>query len=190
MPRPKVFDAMDKHQKSETRVEVEDLVNEMHLTNEASFHETPRSAEPKVETNGTLTSSGHACTNPSTPSPIKTEKMSQSPQKMHDELLEVVGGETTIKLEPAHPPKFARMTSHKAPPRPVTLFDSYADKTEESKGTFQVIEACVYSSKQIGSTEQAMECDCAEEWSKITMTCAHAFEKHHTDSTPRYFPQG
>ena len=168
---------MDKPPNPKIRAEVEDLVNEMHLTSEVSFQETPRhprSAGPKVETNGALTSSGNAYTNPSTPSPIKSEKLSQSPQMMNDELHEAIGGETAIKLEPAHPPKLARMTSHKSPSRPVTLFDSYADKTEESKGTFQVIGACIYSSRQIGSTEQAMECDCAEEWSKITMTYAHA----------------
>lgn len=168
---------MDKQQKSKIRAEVEDLVNEMHLTTEVSFREAPRnarSAGPKVETNGALTSSGNAGINPSTSSPIKSEKLSQSPQMMNDELHEVVSGETAIKLEPARPPKPARMASHKGSSRPATLFDSYADKSQESKGTFQVLEACIYSSKQIGSTEQAMECDCAEEWGKMTMTCAHA----------------
>ena len=168
---------MYKQQKIKTRAEVEDLVNEMHLTNEISFRDAPRnarSAGPKVETNGALTSSENACTNPSTSSPIKSEKSSQSPQIMNDESHEIASGEMAIKLEPAYPTKLARMTSHKGPSRPVTLFDSYANKTEESKSAFQVIEACIYSSKQIGSTEQAMECDCAEEWSKITMTCAHA----------------
>lgn len=165
-----VFNMMDKQPKSKIRAAVEDLVNEMHLTNEISFRDAPRSARsagPKVETNGALTSSENACTNPSTTSPIKSEKMSQSPQMMNDEFHEVVGGEAAIKLEPAHPPKLARMTSHKGPSRQVTLFDSHADKTDESKSAFQVIEACIYSSKQIGSTEQAMECDCAEEWGKI-----------------------
>lgn len=167
---------MDKYQKPKMGAEVEVLVNEMHLTNEASSHEASRHARTeglKVETNGAVTSSGNARTNPSTPSPIKSEKMSQSPQMMNDGLYKVLGGETAVKLEPAHQPKLARMASHKAPLRPVKLFDAYADKTEESKGTFQVIGACIYSSKQIGSTEQAMECDCAEEWSKITMTGAH-----------------
>ena len=62
------------------------------------------------------------------------------------------------------------MASQKIPAKPAMLFDAYANKTEESKSTFRVIEACIYSSKQIGSTEQAMECDCAEEWGKMTMT--------------------
>lgn len=168
---------MDKHQKPKIRAEVELLVNEMHLTHEASFHEASRNARTeglKVQTNGAHTSSGKARTNPSTPSPIKSEKLSQSPQMMKDGLHEFVGGETAMKLESTHPPKLARMASQKAPSRPAALFGAYADKTEESKGNFQVIGACIYSSKQIGSTEQAMECDCAEEWSKITMTCAHA----------------
>ena len=168
---------MDKHQKIKISAEVEALVNEMHLNNDASSHEASRHARTeglKVETNGAPISSGNAHTNPSTPSPIKPEKIPQSPQMMSNEIHEVIGGEMALKSEPARPPKPARMASHKAPSRPVTLFDAYADKTEESKGTFQVIDACIYSSKQIGSTEQAMECDCAEEWSKITMTCAHA----------------
>lgn len=184
---------MDKYQNLKIGAEVEALVNEMHLNNEASSHELSRSAPTeglKVETNGALVSSEKARNNASTPPSIKSEKTSQSPQMMKDGSREVVGRETAVKLEPAHPPKLVRMASHKASLRPVTLFDTYADKTEESKGTFQVIEACIYSSKQIGSTEQAMECDCAEEWSKITITYAHWVDEHGTDSKSRYFSRG
>lgn len=164
---------MDEHQKPNPRAEMEARVNEMHLTNATAFHEVSRTARAeglRVEMNGALTSPGKARTNPSTPSPIKSEEKSQSPQMMKDEHQEVGGANAAVKLEPTHPPKLARMASQKIPAKPAVLFDAYANKTEESKSTFRVIGACIYSSKQIGSTEQAMECDCAEEWGKMTMT--------------------
>lgn len=98
---------------------------------------------------------------------------------------EVVDQDEIVNLEPSLPPKLSRMASLKVLPKPITLFDAYANKTEESKSNFQVIEACIYSSKQIGSTEQAMECDCAEEWGKTTMMRAPALANLNTNSTPR-----
>ena len=179
---------MDEIQTPRKRGEMEARVNQMHLTDATSFHEPASSARAegvKVETNGAITSPEKTRTYRFTPSPIKSENVSQSAQMMEDGHLDVVdGGEVVVKMEPTHPPKMARVASQKLPSKPAALFDAYADKTEESKGTFQVIGACMYSSKQIGSTEQAMECDCAEEWGKITTTRAHAiWIANNTDST-------
>ncbi len=165
---------MDEHEKTKVPAEGEVRGKGMHLTDASSLHEASRNEDLKVETNGARISPGTTGTSPSDSSPIKSEKMSPSPQMMKDGHPDVVGGEMTVKMEPTQPPKLARTASQKGPARPAALFDSYPDKTEESKGTFQVIEACMYSSKQIGSTEQAMECDCAEEWGKTTMAAADA----------------
>lgn len=168
---------MDEHKHPKTRAVGVARANEMHLTNAASSQEAFRNARPeglKVEINGAPTSPGATNMNSSTQSPVKSEKMSQSPHIIKDEHQEAIHQDMTTKSEPAHPPKPVRAGSQKIPPRPAILFDSYPDKTEESKSTFQVIGSCIYQSKQIGSTEQAMECDCAEEWGKSTMASALA----------------
>ena len=82
---------------------------------------------------------------------------------------DIVGGEVTIKQEPGQPPKLSRSTSRKIVTHPPHLYDECEDKTEEAKRCFQVIPACSYSSKYIGSSEQdSMDCDCTEEWGKAT----------------------
>lgn len=69
------------------------------------------------------------------------------------------------------PPKLARNKSSQrnlsrsAP----MLFDHLPDATEESCKTFQVINDCLYGSKHMGSSHaEALECDCAEEWRKLS----------------------
>ena len=104
-----------------------------------------------------------------TQSPKKYKSGTQSPVKAESEHEEVVGGEITVKLEPGQPPKLARSASKKVIARSAPLFDHYEDKTEEATGVFQVITECAYSAKYLGSTEHAMECDCAEEWGKINI---------------------
>jgi [histone H3]-lysine36 N-trimethyltransferase len=168
---------MDQPKHPKTRAVGVARANETHRTNAASFQDASRHARPeglKVEPNGAPTSPGTTSMDPSTQAPAKPEKMSQSPRIIKEEHQEAIHRDMVVKSEPAHPPKPVRAGSQKVPPRPAILFDSYPDKTEESKDTFQVIGSCIYSSKQIGSTEQAMECDCAEEWGKTTMTSAPA----------------
>lgn len=98
-------------------------------------------------------------------SPLKNESMSQSPAIKDD--TETVGGDVTLKLEPGLPPKLSRTTTRKVERRPPSLFIDYEDKTEEAKSTFSILEQCVYANKYMGSTEPALECDCAEEWGKL-----------------------
>ena len=102
-------------------------------------------------------------------SPVKESASTESspqPFKMESPEKQVLGGEITVKLEPGKPPKLARTPMQKVTARPIPLFDEYPDKTQEAIGVFQVIPECSYSSKYLGSTEHAMDCDCAEEWGK------------------------
>lgn len=97
-------------------------------------------------------------------SPLKKESISQSPAVKDDE--EMVGGDVTLKLEPGRPPKLQRTTSRKVERRPPQLFFDYEDKTPEATSTFSLLHYCTYANKYLGSTEPALECDCAEEWGK------------------------
>lgn len=118
-------------------------------------------------------------TKSSTQSPIPSEKPSQSPDVMNGESL---GGEVVVKMESGNPPKLARSSSQRTTARSPSLFHSYEDKTEESKDHFQIIPACLYSSKYIGSTEHAMECDCTEEWGKTVELFVFTICLEHADS--------
>ena len=108
-------------------------------------------------------SSGHA-------SPVK--ELSSTERSLHTSKMEspeehVLGGEIMVKLEPGKPPKLTRTPMQRVTSRPIPLFDECPDKTQEATGIFQVISECSYSSKYLGSTEHAMDCDCAEEWGKL-----------------------
>ena len=103
-------------------------------------------------------------------SPKKARSKSHSPTKMNGEHEEVIGGDITLKMEPGQPPKLARTASQKVTMKAPLLFDHYDDKTQEATSIFHVITDCSYSNKSMGSTEHAMECDCAEEWGKMLFT--------------------
>ena len=107
-------------------------------------------------------------------SPIKPSPLSQSPAMSSEKEEKMVGGEVTVKQEPGQPPKLARSSLQKIVARPAALFHECASTTEEAKKSFQVLAECSYSSKYIGSTEHAMDCDCVEEWGKTTQTLAPA----------------
>ena len=99
-------------------------------------------------------------------SPAKKHRSSESPAvKSEDE--ETVGGEVTLKLEPGKPPKLARTTSHKVEKRPPQLFTDHEDALSEALNYFEKLPECTYANKYLGSTEPALECDCAEEWGKL-----------------------
>lgn len=98
-------------------------------------------------------------------SPTKRQRFMDSPATKFEEE-ETIGGEVTLKLEPGKPPKLARSTSHKVEKRPAPLFFDYEDKTPEARKTFDILEQCTYANKYLGTTEHALECDCAEEWGK------------------------
>lgn len=98
-------------------------------------------------------------------SPIKNENMAHSPVVKTDE--EVVGGDIELKLEPGKPPKLQRKSSHKVERRPPTLFFDHEDKTAQASSAYFTLAECIYANKYLGTTEHALECDCAEEWGKL-----------------------
>ena len=71
-----------------------------------------------------------------------------------------------VKQQPGQLPKLARSSSQKLALKPPPLFLDLPSRTEEAKSAFQVLSACTYQSKMIGTTEAAMDCECAEEWGK------------------------
>ena len=99
-------------------------------------------------------------------SPVKSQSVTQSPMpKVEKE--ELIGGDVTLKQEPGKAPKLSRSTSHKVEKRPPPLFTDYPDATADATKTFQVIPDCTYANKYLGSTDPALECDCAEEWGEL-----------------------
>ena len=101
-------------------------------------------------------------------SPVRRTSLTQSPEEPLAKREQVVGGEVTLKMEPGQPPKLSRNLSHKMVAGPLQLFNDAPDRTEEARSSFQVLSACSYSSKYIGSSkvEEDLECDCSEEWGK------------------------
>ncbi|KAL1306579.1 hypothetical protein AAFC00_005263 [Neodothiora populina] len=102
-------------------------------------------------------------------SPVGSSNASASPVVKPDpDDVETIGGEMTVKVEPGKAPKLSRKMSQKVIAKPPTTWMHLEDATEEAKSAFEILEDCHYSSKSIGSTEQALECDCAEEWDSKT----------------------
>lgn len=97
-------------------------------------------------------------------SPVKSLSAAQSPLKAEQE--ETIGGDITLKLEPGKAPKLSRSVSQKVVARPPPLFTDREDKTGEATRTFDVLPACTYANKYMGTTDHALECDCREEWGK------------------------
>lgn len=155
---------MDDNEKTQVPPIVQAGLKKMHMKKEKFPGELGMIVESFKEENTNLPMSSP--TKSSTHSPIPFEKPLQSPDVMKEGNGESLGGEVVAKMESGHPPKLARSSSQRTTARSPPLFHSYEDKTEESKDHFQIIPACVYSSKYIGSTEHAMECDCTEEWGK------------------------
>ena len=95
-------------------------------------------------------------------SPMKEEKMAQSPSVKTD----VVGGDVELRLDADERPRLVRTQSHKVPRLPPPLFTDFPDMTAQATSTFSILNECVYANKYLGTTEHALECECAEEWGK------------------------
>ena len=146
-------------------------VERLRLDHGATKRDNGRMRSNGVKEEDAIIGIGHSSQSPPTrsasQSPPPQDKASQWPDMDDKNHEEVIGGEITVKQEPGQPPKLSRSTSHKIVPKPTPLFDDYPEKTDEAKGTFELITACSYTSKYIGSTEHdSMDCDCAEEWGK------------------------
>ena len=82
---------------------------------------------------------------------------------------EMMGGDISIKVEPGQTmPKLVRSSAQEVKSRQCSLFHHLPDATAEATATFKLITECTYSTKYLGDTEHAMECDCAEEWDAST----------------------
>ena len=164
---------MTEHKQSKKPRGIENGVEGLHLESADTLRKSRKEIKEEA-TSSNRSSPRDALMNPSPQSPMKMELPTQSPSTGSEKHEGIVGGDITVKLEPGHPPKLARSSSHKIISKPAPLFDHLPSKTEESKDTFQVLEQCSYTSKYIGSTEHgSMDCDCAEEWGKTTLrTCS------------------
>lgn len=162
--------------RSTTHKALEDAAEEMDLKNGqmsgADRHSGGRFSGTKEE--ATITNPPRSMSSKSAQrSPAGLPKTSQSPiasEMSRSEHEEVVGGQITVKLEPGHPPKLARSSSQKIRTKPSLLFNDYPSRTEEAQSNFDIIPACIYGSKYMGSTEHGMDCDCNEEWGKLAYT--------------------
>ena len=160
---------MTGHERSRRHKVLENRVEELHLENRDVLARLGKEIKEEA-TNSNRSSPKNPSTKSSSQSPLKIDIPTQSPSTGSEKHEEVVGGEVTVKMEPGHPPKLARSSSHKIISKPAPLFHNHPSKTEESKHTFQVLEQCSYTSKYIGSTEHgSMDCDCTEEWGKSTI---------------------
>ncbi|KAM5444769.1 histone methyltransferase set2 [Microsporum ferrugineum] len=122
-----------------------------------------------VSPNGRPSKNGEANGTPATPAKSAVSSPDRPSSALKDEEPEEkVGGDITVKQEPGQPPKLARSASKKVVPRQPQMFDHLPDSTAEATSLFQVIDACTYSNKNMGYTDHAMECDCAEEWNSKT----------------------
>ena len=120
----------------------------------------------------------------STSQSLKSEdSVSRSPPEFKEEHTELIGGDITLKIEPGQPPKLARSSTQKVIARAPPMFDHMESKTEEATRGFLVIKECIYASKYLGSTEHAMECDCAEEWGKRSLTLERHIQGDHRIDT-------
>jgi hypothetical protein len=100
-------------------------------------------------------------------SPIKSQSASQTPKSESEGVEEIIEGDITVSVEPGKPPKLSRKSAQKVIARPPTLFLDVPDATQEASGVFQLIKDCIYGSKYMGYSEQdALDCDCSEEWRK------------------------
>jgi hypothetical protein len=111
-------------------------------------------------------------------SPVNQQPSTAS-SPVNSEHEEVVGGEITLKMEPGKAPKLSRTASQKIVARAPPLFHDLPDSTEDAKSTFTVLSECTYGNKNLGSTEPALECDCAEEWGRSLLLIG-ALEFHLT----------
>ena len=160
---------MTEHKRSRRHKVLENSVEELHLENGDALGRLGKEIKEEA-TISDRSSPRDTSMKSSSQSPMKTSLAMQSPSTGSGKHEEVVGGEVTVKLEPGHPPKLARSSSHKIISKPAPLFHDYPSKTEESKHTFQLLEQCSYTSKYIGSTEHgSMDCDCTEEWGKLIL---------------------
>ena len=119
--------------------------------------------KPKIESLGTSSDS------PRPASPIMSRHNDNAETAGRHAQDAIVNQNVLVKPEPGEPPKLSRgSSSKKQSMNSPQLFPDLPDRTAEATSTFQVIKDCTYAAKYLGYTEHALECDCAEEWGKIS----------------------
>lgn len=102
--------------------------------------------------------------------------------------VETIGGDITVTVEPGKAPKISRKASQKIIAQPPTLLSHLPDATDEATSSFDILTDCHYASRSLGSTEQALECDCSEEWGMSLLN--HELQSsllHFTDKSYRFY---
>lgn len=145
---------------------VEEGLKDLHLQKEDTVHMRGREPCRRLRRDNTAGSDTSPSTWSGMQSPKKQGTSAQSSATSTPKHEESLPGTVTVKQEPGQAPKLTRSTSQKVVPRTPPLFHDYPSKTDEAQGGFHVLPGCIYSSKAIGATEHAMDCDCAEEWSQ------------------------
>ena len=145
---------------------VDEGLKDLHLPNEDTVHRGANEPCRRLRRDMTGNNQHSPSTGSGMQSPTKHSVSPQSSATSTPKHEESLPGTVTVKQEPGQGPKLTRTTSQKVVPRTPPLFHDYPDKTDEAQGGFQVIPGCIYSSKAIGATEHAMDCDCTEEWSQ------------------------
>ncbi|KAL8952444.1 MAG: hypothetical protein Q9222_001635 [Ikaeria aurantiellina] len=154
---------------------VEEGLKVLHLQKEDSSNAKGKTLATNMRRNharGSDRSPSQSSRLPSFQSPQKSGVSSHSSAVSTPKNEELIPSAVTLKQEPGEPPKLARSTSQKVTSRAPPLFHQHPSKTDEAKGTFQAIPACIYSSKAIGATDHAMDCECNEEWDASTQVNA------------------
>lgn len=83
---------------------------------------------------------------------------------------QIIGGSITVKQEDGEPLKLARSSPKRVSARSPPKFSEQDDVTKAACATFDVLGACTYVNKYIGTTEAALECECRSEWDPATQT--------------------
>ncbi|KAL9044441.1 MAG: hypothetical protein Q9214_002419 [Letrouitia sp. 1 TL-2023] len=156
----------EKQQYSPKKIEA--AINDIKIStgsfNDMGIRINSRDIKDEATPSDTMSSSGLGIKSSSTSPKMSADSSHSSHVSTPKE--ETGGGSITIRQQAGQIPKSIRSSSQKPLMRPPPSFHDFPSKTEEAKGTFQVLTACIYQSKAIGTTEAAMDCECAEEWGK------------------------
>ncbi|CAL8582085.1 histone methyltransferase set2 [Xanthoria parietina] len=151
---------------------VEEGLKDLHLQKEDTVHMRGSESCRRLRRDNPAGSENSPSTWSGMQSPKKQGTSAQSSATSTPKHEEFLPGTVAVKQEPGQAPKLTRTTSQKVVPRTPPLFHDCPSKTDEAQGGFIVLPECTYSSKAMGGTEHAMDCDCAEEWDTVTQTNA------------------
>ncbi|KAI4190507.1 MAG: hypothetical protein L6R41_000742 [Letrouitia leprolyta] len=154
---------------------VEEGLKDLHLQNEDLGSLKSRTLSRNIKRDNTMgndTPSSTMSRTHSLQSPKKPGSSTHSSTVSTPKNEDSIPSSVTLKQQPGQPLKLTRSTSQKVAARTPPTFLDHPTKTDEAKDTFQVIPRCIYSTKAIGATDHAMDCECTEEWDASTQVNA------------------